>query len=106
MWPAPPGCGRRLATSATLPLDCAAGRWRGRARSSTPYGLPRRERSRVVDAAIEIHDWCYDIVRQAVTDGHQTFEGVWRDGGEQRAERTRRWIAAHREHMRAALGAE
>jgi thiamine kinase-like enzyme len=70
------------------------------------YGLARRERSRVVDAAIESHDWCSDIARQAVTDGHQTFEGVWRDGGEQRAERTRRWIAAHREHMRAALGAE
>lgn len=70
------------------------------------YGLARRERSRVVDAAIETHDWCYDIVREAVTDGHQTFLGVWRDGGEQRAERTRSWIAAHGEHMRAALGTE
>ena len=70
------------------------------------YGLARRERSRVVDAAIETHDWCYDIVREAVTDGHQTFLGDWRDGGEQRAERTRSWIAAHSEHMRAALGAE
>jgi hypothetical protein len=70
------------------------------------YGLARRERSRVVDAAIESHDWCYDIVREAVTDGHRTFSGLWRDGGEQRVERTRSWIAAHREHMRAALGAE
>jgi hypothetical protein len=70
------------------------------------YGLSRRDRSSVVEAAIETHDWCYDIVREAVTDGHQAFLRDWRGGGEERAERTRRWIAAHREHMRAVLDAE
>jgi hypothetical protein len=70
------------------------------------YGLARHERSQIADAAVETHDWCYDIVRQAVGDGHPTFLGYWRDGGEQRALRTRSWIDAHREHIRAALGAE
>jgi hypothetical protein len=70
------------------------------------YGLAQSERSRVVDAAIETHDWCYDIVREAVTGGHETFLGNWRDGGEQRADRTRTWIATHHEHMRAALSSE
>jgi hypothetical protein len=70
------------------------------------YGLARRERSLVVDAAAQTHDWCYDIVREAVSNGHETFLGYWRGGGEQRALRTRSWIATHGEHMRAALAAE
>jgi hypothetical protein len=69
------------------------------------YGLPERDRVRVADAAIHTHAWCYRIVRTAVADGHETFEHMWRTGGRLRAERTRRWIAAHREQMRAVLEA-
>jgi hypothetical protein len=29
---------------------------------------------------------------------------MWREGGEQRAERTRRWLASHGAEMRAVLG--
>jgi hypothetical protein len=67
------------------------------------YGLPRRERARVVDAMVDAHEWCYDIVRAAVADGHKTFEQVWGDGGRVRAERTVSWLAAHRVQMREAL---
>jgi hypothetical protein len=67
------------------------------------YGLPRRDRARVVDAMVDAHEWCYDVVRAAVANGHETFERVWRDGGSLRAERTRTWLAAHSAHMREAL---
>jgi hypothetical protein len=67
------------------------------------YGLPEPDRTRVADAVLHAHEWCYAIVRSAVADGHQTFGRIWHDGGRQRAARTRRWLAAHREQMRAAL---
>ena len=69
------------------------------------YGAPRRERARIVDAVIHTHDWAYDIVRDAVARKHRTFRNHWQDGGAVRADRTRDWIAAQREPMRAALGA-
>jgi hypothetical protein len=67
------------------------------------YGLPRRDRARVVDAMVDAHEWCYDVVRAAVASGHETFERVWRDGGCMRAERTVAWLAAHGAQMREAL---
>jgi hypothetical protein len=54
---------------------------------------------------LHAHEWCYSIVRSAVADGHEAFGRMWRDGGRQCAERTRRWIAAHREQIVAALDA-
>jgi phosphotransferase family enzyme len=67
------------------------------------YGLPRADRARVVDAMVAAHEWCYDIVRAAVDTGHETFNRIWWEGGCARAERTVSWLAAHDEHMRAAL---
>jgi Phosphotransferase enzyme family len=69
------------------------------------YGLPHRDRSRVVDAAVHTHDRCYRVVRSAVSSGHVTFGRMWHEGGQARADRTRRWIAAHRAHMRAVMRA-
>lgn len=68
------------------------------------YGLPRRDRARVVDAAIHTHERCYRVVGAAVDNGHHAFGRMWRDGGRVRADRTRRWIAANGGEMRAALG--
>jgi hypothetical protein len=67
------------------------------------YGLARRDRSRVVDAAIHTHDRCYRVVRRAVDGGHETFGRMWREGGWARANRTQRWIASHDRDMRAVL---
>lgn len=69
------------------------------------YGLPRRDRARVVDAVIHTHDWGYEIVRTAVADGHESFNRIWHAGGRLRADRTRAWIASERPRMRAALAA-
>jgi hypothetical protein len=69
------------------------------------YGLPRRDRARVVDAVVHAHERCYRVVRTAVSGGHETFGRMWREGGQARADRTRSWIASHRAQMRAALRA-
>ena len=67
------------------------------------YGLARADRERVVDAVGPAHDRCYRVVRRAVARGHQTFGRYWRDGGEQRAVRTRAWLAAQEHAMRRVL---
>jgi hypothetical protein len=69
------------------------------------YGLSRRDRGRVVDAMIPAHERCYRVVRTALGRGHETFSRMWREGGRQRADRTRRWLAAHDAQMRAVLRA-
>ncbi len=70
------------------------------------YGLARRDRARLPEAALQAHAWCYDVVRRAVGSGHEAFGRMWEEGGALRAERTRRWLGAHDAHMRAALGAQ
>src|ERR687895_2260955 len=67
------------------------------------YGLARRERSRVVDAAIHTHERCYRVVRTALGCGHETFGRMWRDGGQARADRTRRGDCPPGQEERAAL---
>ena len=67
------------------------------------YGLPARERPRVIDALMPAQEWCYDVVRAAVASGHPTFGRVWRGGGRLRADRTRRWIAEHDAELRRAV---
>jgi len=67
------------------------------------YGLARRDRLRVVDAAIQTHERCYRVVRTALGCLHETFGRMWREGGQARADRTRRWIASHGRQMRTVL---
>jgi hypothetical protein len=69
------------------------------------YGMGRSDRVRVVDAVIHTHERCYRVVRTALDRGHVTFTRMWREGGEARADRTRRWIGSHGRQMRAALDA-
>ena len=67
------------------------------------YGLAAPQRARMVAALPEAHAWCYRIVRGAVGSGHRPFQRMWREGGEQRADRTREWLVAHRSQMRNAV---
>lgn len=69
------------------------------------YGLPTRDRPRVIGALVPAHEWCYDVVRAAVARGHPTFRPMWHGGGRLRAERTQRWIAEHDAEMREAIQA-
>ena len=70
------------------------------------YGVSNETRAEVIEAMVDSHDWCYDIVRGAVAAGHEAFGLYWRGGGKPRAERTRRWLANHAPQMRSALGLE
>jgi len=86
--------------------DQLRGRALGRLRTFVDaYGLPAREREQLAEVMVHAHDWCYDVVRAAVANGHETFEALWLGGGSLRAERTRTWLATHGAHIRAARGA-
>jgi phosphotransferase family enzyme len=67
------------------------------------YAMPRHERSRVVDAMVHTHDWCYRVVRLAIAAGHRPFAQMWHAGGARRTQRTSEWIAEHRVEMHRAL---
>jgi Phosphotransferase enzyme family len=85
--------------------ECLRGRSLDRLRIFVDaYGLARPERLRVADLASHTHDRCYRVVRAALGDGHEMFGRMWREGGRDRTDRTRRWIASHGRQLRAALG--
>lgn len=69
------------------------------------YGMPERERPRVIDATAVAHAWCYRIVRAAVADGHASFRRMWNTGGRANAARTARWLTGHAAEMRAGVEA-
>jgi hypothetical protein len=68
------------------------------------YGATTEDRRDLVEAMVPCHDWCYEIVREAVDSGHEIFRQDWFGGGEARAESTRRWLLANQQQMRSALG--
>jgi hypothetical protein len=68
------------------------------------YGATAEHRAELVEAMVPCHDWCYEVVREAVDSGHEVFRQDWFGGGRARAESTRRWLVANRQQMRSALG--
>lgn len=68
------------------------------------YGATVAEREELIDAMVPCHDWCYQIVRDAVASGHGTFRRYWLGGGRRSEQDTRRWLSTHTAQLRAALG--
>ncbi len=68
------------------------------------YGADEAEREDLVAAMIPCHSWCQEIVAEKATAGHETFQRYWYGGGRASADLTHRFLAAHTEQMRAALG--
>ncbi len=67
------------------------------------YGLTKRDRDKIPMAVRSAHAWAYDVVRDAVDDGHAAFGRLWDDGGRARAERTAHWLEANGKPMCQAL---
>ena len=68
------------------------------------YGATREQREELLSAMVPCHDWCCQIVEDAVQSGHETFSHFWHGGGSDSARLTRRWLSTHVPEMRAALG--
>lgn len=111
---ASPGCaGWDLAGCARLwaPLELDVDRPTTDARSlsrlallADVYGATAAQREELIQAMVPCHDWCYQIVQDAVDAGHETFARYWSSGGQQSAKQTRLWLVAHAAEMRSALG--
>ena len=59
------------------------------------YGMPLRNRPRLLDAARASHDWCYDIMRTGAERGQQGYAEAWTAGKRAHVDRGRTWLAAH-----------
>jgi hypothetical protein len=67
------------------------------------YDLPAGDRPALVDALIATVGWAYDLVREAVEDGHPGFTYHWQTGGDTRADRSRRWFGRTRSLLLEAV---
>lgn len=68
------------------------------------YGATSEQRIGLVDALIECHRWCYEVVAEAAAHGHPAFGPQWACGGRARAQRTQRRLAGSLATFRLALG--
>jgi len=68
------------------------------------YGLEAGDRARLPQAAQRSHRWGYDVIREAIQDGHSGFRRLWHsERGGARAGRTARWLEASEPAMRRVL---
>jgi len=68
------------------------------------YGATQAQRAELLEAMVPCHDWCCEIVQEAVDTGHETFSRYWLGGGREYEHGTRHWLAGHLPEMGAALG--
>ncbi len=61
------------------------------------------ERDQVVDAVVSNHEWMCDLVRDGARRGVPGFAAYWTGQAQQRADRTRTWLAEHTDAMHRAL---
>jgi hypothetical protein len=67
------------------------------------YGVPARDRPRVVEAVGANHGWFRELIRTHAEEGHAVFAEHWNTGARQRARRFGDWFAANEQAMRLAL---
>jgi hypothetical protein len=100
-------CAARLWVPLRDQRDAPAGPDRSLARLALfadAYGASKDQRAGLVDAIVECHRWCYDVVAAAVAQGHPTFGSQWMNGGRERTQRTHRRLLESLPEMRMALG--
>jgi hypothetical protein len=68
------------------------------------YGASNEQRAGLVEAIVECHKWCYEVVADAAAQGHPVFAPQWMNGGQALAERTHHRLVASLSEMRLALG--
>ena len=100
-------CAARLWVPLRDQRDAPAGPDRSLARLALfadAYGASNDQRAGLVEAIVECHRWCYEVVADAAAQGHPVFSPQWMNGGEAQAGRTRRRLLDSRPEMRIALG--
>ena len=100
-------CAARLWVPLRDPRDAPAGPDRSLARLALfadAYGASNDQRGGLVEAIVECHKWCYEVVADAVAQGHPVFAPLWANGGQAQAVRTRRRLLDSLPEMRMALG--
>jgi hypothetical protein len=100
-------CAARLWVPLRDPRDAPAGPDRSLARLALfadAYGASQDQRSGLVEAIVECHRWCYEVVAGAAAQGHPVFGPLWLNGGEAQADRTRRRLRDSLPELRLALG--
>src|SRR3954468_9837620 len=68
------------------------------------YGIPARDRSRVVDAVLENHSWFRELIRTHAEEGHAVFAEHWESDAKSRAQAFRSWLSDNEAAVREALG--
>ena len=100
-------CAARLWVPLRDQRDAPAGPDRSLARLALfadAYGASGDQRAGLVEAIVECHSWCYEVVADAAAQDHPIFGPQWVNGGQARAERTHRRLLASLPEMRMALG--
>jgi hypothetical protein len=67
------------------------------------YGVPARDRSRLVEAVRQNHGWFRELIRTHAEEGHAVFAEHWNPEARERARRYGDWFAAHEQAMQRAL---
>ena len=100
-------CAARLWVPLRDQQDAPAGPDRSLARLALfadAYGATAQQRAGLLEAVVQCHRWCYEVVAEAVANGHHGFGLHWMNGGQERAERTSRQLVRSLPQMRIALG--
>jgi hypothetical protein len=100
-------CAARLWVPLRDRRDAPAGPDRSLARLALfadAYGASDNERAGLVEAIVECHRWCYEVVADAAAKDHPVFGPQWTNSGYALAQRTHDRLLDSLPEMRIALG--